>query len=400
MEKSNLLFKKFVDKYTQMKIKAEKEGNNALRTIIKLILNSLYGRFGLKYEPYSIDFVNSSKANEISINHEVFERLTIDIDKDLEYIKYTTIPSDILKEINRDEYNKLKNKTDLDAAYVVRNLTIAAMITSHASIFMNPFLNDPDNPCYYTDTDSLFVKYPLDEKYVGTELGKFSFKGKAKRAYFISPKTYCLIMEDDSVIIKSKGLNNNKLNEEHFKQLLSGHNIEIDINKMFLNIKTGSGGRKTITLTIKPEIKNRKFIKGKGLNFESEAYHLINGEYCDNLNIVKYKPKGLIIPPIIYLYYLKIVKYKPKALIITPPIISFPFYSFDTKFQILGLLNLDIIRRLRLRLRTVSKSRIIHTLACYKVLKSNKTALIRSTTFFCEAEDKNIAIAPQPPKVR
>ena len=176
-----------------MKILAEKEGNNALRTIIKLLLNSLYGRFGLKYEPYRIDFVNSSKADQISINHEVFDRLTID--NNIEFIKYTSAPSDILKELNREEYNKLKAKTDLDGEFVIRNLTISAMITSNASIFMNSFLNNPNNPCYYTDTDSLFIKYPLEDKYVGKELGKFSFKGIAKRAYFISPKTYCLIME-------------------------------------------------------------------------------------------------------------------------------------------------------------------------------------------------------------
>jgi len=86
MDKSNLLFREFVDKYSQMKILAEKEGNNALRTIIKLLLNSLYGRFGLKYEPYRIDFVDSSKADQISINHEVFDRLTID--NNIEFIKY------------------------------------------------------------------------------------------------------------------------------------------------------------------------------------------------------------------------------------------------------------------------------------------------------------------------
>ena len=58
----------------------------------------------------------------------------------------------MLKEINREEYNKLKNKTNLDGEYIVRYLPTAAMITAYASIFMNTFL-----------------KYPLDEKYVGNE---------------------------------------------------------------------------------------------------------------------------------------------------------------------------------------------------------------------------------------
>jgi hypothetical protein len=275
LDKSNELFNEYVEKYSQIKIKAEKERNNARRTTAKLLLNSLYGRFGLKYEPYTIDFVDSSKADQISINHEVFDRLSID--NNIDFIKYTTAPSEILKELNREEYNKLKAKTDLDGEYVVRALTISAMITSYGSIMMNPFLNISDNPCYYTDTDSLFIKYPLEEKYVGKELGKFSFKGKAKRAYFISPKTYCLIMDDDTVIIKCKGLNNSLLNENHFKELLSGNNVYIDTNKIFTSLKKGSGGIKSMKLTIKPEINNRKTIKDDGLDYDSEPFHIIDG---------------------------------------------------------------------------------------------------------------------------
>nr|QWO71410.1 DNA polymerase [Termitomyces sp. T123] len=276
MYKSKELFNKFVETYSKIKINAEREGNKGKRTTSKLILNSLYGRFGLKYEPYTIDFVDSSIADKISINHEVFERLYID--NDIEFIKYTTSPSEFLKELDRNEYNKLKNKTDLDGKHVVRAITISAMISSYASIFMNPFLNLPNNPTYYTDTDSLFTKYPIDNKYIGSELGKFSFKGKAKRAYFISPKTYCLIMEDDTVIIKSKGLDNKLLNENHFKELLMGNNVTFDTSKIFTNIKRGSGGLKSMNLTIKPEVNNRKVIKQNELNYETAPFHVIDGE--------------------------------------------------------------------------------------------------------------------------
>ena len=278
MDKSNELFREYVEKYSQIKIQAEMEGNNAKRTTAKLLPNSSYGRPGPKYEAYTTDFVESSVADQISINHEVLDRLSID-DK-IEFIKYTTAPSNIIKEINREEYNKLKSKTDLDGEHVVRALTISAMITSYGSIMMNPFLNMSENPCFYTDTDSLFVKYPLEDKYVGTKLGKFSFKGRAKRAYFISPKTYCLIMEDDTIIIKCKGLNNSLLNENHFKELLSGKNVYIDTNKIFTKFNKGSGGIKPMKLTIKPEINNRKSIKGYGekLCYDSVPYHVINGE--------------------------------------------------------------------------------------------------------------------------
>lgn len=58
MASSNNLFNKFVDNFSKIKIDAEKENNQARRTIAKLLLNSLYGRFGLKYEPYTSTYIN------------------------------------------------------------------------------------------------------------------------------------------------------------------------------------------------------------------------------------------------------------------------------------------------------------------------------------------------------
>ena len=44
---ANGLFKTYIDKFMEMKIKSKKEGNRAKTLIAKLALNSLYGRFGL-----------------------------------------------------------------------------------------------------------------------------------------------------------------------------------------------------------------------------------------------------------------------------------------------------------------------------------------------------------------
>ena len=47
------LFNEYIDKWTQVKIKATKEGNKGMRTLAKLMLNSLYGRFAVKKERQS-----------------------------------------------------------------------------------------------------------------------------------------------------------------------------------------------------------------------------------------------------------------------------------------------------------------------------------------------------------
>lgn len=41
------LFKNYIDKWTEVKIKATKEGNKGMRTLAKLMLNALYGKFAL-----------------------------------------------------------------------------------------------------------------------------------------------------------------------------------------------------------------------------------------------------------------------------------------------------------------------------------------------------------------
>ena len=274
---SNEVFSKYIDNFSEIKIKAEKDNNNARRTVAKLMLNSLYGRFGLKYEPYTIDFVSAKEAAKIAIEHEILENIIIDEDNDIEFIKYTTAPSQLLKEIDKEKYFKLTQSTNIDGDFVVRSLPISAMTTSYGAIVMNSFLNIADNPCYYTDTDSLFLEKPLDDKYVGKELGKLSFKGKIKRAYFISPKTYCLVMDDDKVIIKSKGIKNSLLNEDNFKELLLGKSVNIETSKIYTTLKKINAGIKHMNVTIKPENINRLPIYNNGIIENTIPYHVEDG---------------------------------------------------------------------------------------------------------------------------
>ena len=44
------LFTDYIDKWTEVKIKATKEGNKGMRTLAKIMLNSLYGRFAMSKE--------------------------------------------------------------------------------------------------------------------------------------------------------------------------------------------------------------------------------------------------------------------------------------------------------------------------------------------------------------
>ena len=208
-----------------MKNLARIENNESKIFLSKLMLNTPYGRFGLKYRDSITKFVTSSQIKELSLKYQILENIIIDEKNELELIKYILDPSDVLKDIDNKSYLELiSNKGTTNEDFINRSVPIATMITSYATIFMNKFINLPNNDCYYTATDSLVLQHPLDSKYVGYELGQFKYLGKVKRGYFISPGLYCLILEDGKTIIKSKGIDNKELNENYFKEMLHGFN--------------------------------------------------------------------------------------------------------------------------------------------------------------------------------
>ena len=56
------LFTSYIDKWIKIKIESQKQGNKGMRTLAKLMLNSLYGKFATSMEsqkkvPYLIDGV-------------------------------------------------------------------------------------------------------------------------------------------------------------------------------------------------------------------------------------------------------------------------------------------------------------------------------------------------------
>lgn len=151
------------------------------------------------------------------------------------------------------------------------------MTTGHASVFMSKILNLENNPCYYTDTDSCFVSKKLDEDFVGNNLGQLAFKGLVKRAYFISPKLYCLIMENGEVIIKSKGIASKNLTEQYFVDMLYGICKIIPIERFEKNILKSSVQFKNSFYKINPVLLKRDSIYANGKIIDTKPLKVING---------------------------------------------------------------------------------------------------------------------------
>ena len=199
------IFNEFVDFYFETKKNSEK--NSSSYTISKLMLNSLYGRFGMNP---NLDQHVISKGNDIN---KLIEKNTI---KDIiplsfgrELITFTQ-DSELIDDLPDNQRN---NNT---------KIAIAAAITAGARVYMSYFKNSEDFNLYYSDTDSMCTDKPLNPKYIGEELGQFKLEHSFDEAVFLAPKVWGGKTEYYESV-KVKGLKNT---------------VKFDLLKMNMIIKT------------------------------------------------------------------------------------------------------------------------------------------------------------------
>lgn len=182
------IFSDFIKYLYSERLKAKKEKNTALVALYKLLMNSLYGKFGQKLNkktkivginefPQSVDLLNKGFLDKINF-------LTSDI---IEY------------EYNDEQqfYNQIGS--------LVR---LPAFITAYSRyLLLKPFIEGKMklDSLYYCDTDSLFVDCKLPDEYVSeVELGHFKLENVSKKGIFLGPKMY--YYEIDEYMCKNEGI--------------------------------------------------------------------------------------------------------------------------------------------------------------------------------------------------
>jgi hypothetical protein len=119
---------------------------------------------------------------------------------------YPEISKEVCESHNLD-YNKvLKVNSNIEKSKQVKDVSLstAAAVISYARIFMSKVKLDilkKGGHVYYTDTDSIVTDIPLDKSLIGPNLGQFKLEYEIKEGYFISAKTYCLVLKDNSLIV-------------------------------------------------------------------------------------------------------------------------------------------------------------------------------------------------------
>jgi hypothetical protein len=181
-------------------------------TISKLLLNSLYGRFGMNPDKENHEIVKGqdeiSKYIKLNNDRKIEIKDFTSLDKDIELISFTK---------NKDYEEELSSTNNI-------SVSISSSITAYARIKMSEMKSIYNKNIYYTDTDSIDLDIMLPDKYVSNSLGDYKLENKFLNVVYIAPKVYAATFEG----IDKK---NNKIIKEHI--VIKGYKDEnVEFNKI------------------------------------------------------------------------------------------------------------------------------------------------------------------------
>jgi hypothetical protein len=243
--------------------------SHPLNLIAKLLLNSLYGRFGM---------IDAFPDITIFNNYESFKKWYDIYNEDV--INEIRLGDTILvqhRPIKKDIQNMLYGNLEIHNI----NVAIAAAITAYARIHMSQFKNNPNFILYYSDTDSIYIDRPLPPEFISsTELGKLKLENVLNDAIFLAPKVYYLETEDSKIIYKVKGLKHEvELTKNDFESLLNKKSIlEKFKNKWIKNISKGNIEVRDDLYTLQVTENKRQLIYKNNKLIFTEPYNIDNNK--------------------------------------------------------------------------------------------------------------------------
>jgi hypothetical protein len=101
---------------------------------------------------------------------------------------------------------------------------------------MSPILADPNLRLLYTDTDSAYVEGELDPSLVGKELGKFKLEYIFKKAVFLAPKVYGVLLDNGNELTKVKGFKDKVSFSDLSTLLTKDSNLKLNQSKWYKSI--------------------------------------------------------------------------------------------------------------------------------------------------------------------
>jgi len=181
-------FKGYVGELYSLRKKYKSE-NNSMELVVKLLLNSLYGKFGQK-------FIGRDNWIPANISMEELDKLDkVERVGDFFCVKKTSDPSCFCIPI------------------------WASYTTAYARDKLFSYIIETDP--YYCDTDSIITDKELPES---SELGEMKLEMYIKHGVIVKPKMYALLDGNNQEYVKVKGVGT-RLTIESFKSILRGEKV-------------------------------------------------------------------------------------------------------------------------------------------------------------------------------
>lgn len=263
-----IFYEYIMDMYKKRK---EASDVSATNIICKLLMNSLYGRWGLNKD-----------RTELIINPI-----------DIEGLKFHSKVRTVFGHIEFFE-----SKKRLDKSFT--NVAVAAWVTSLARIKLHKDLKKHHKHIFYCDTDSIFLDKNLGEG--SKELGKLKKELHCKKALFLLPKSYCLDQTSNPKkrkIVALKGMDKGKTKNFIIMDFVShfegGHRLRTGPTEKKAKLRTALKKGSFLSLSyergreIKAVYDKRVYISKKG-NADTRPIYLRNGK-IDNIETLNLKNK-------------------------------------------------------------------------------------------------------------
>jgi hypothetical protein len=268
-EERSDLFSKYVKTLYEHRLSFPK--TDPRNTICKLLLNSLYGKFGMspvitEYEVLAIDQPIESALMGASDLTEVggVSLIGRNIIKN-QYSEWKSAKeSKVLGNNNKDFYKLLEISTP-----------IAVFTTAYARMLMAEYKIKYADHLYYSDTDSLVLDCPLPDHMVGDQLGQFKLEHMVSEGIFLAPKVYGLLLPSGRVIIKNKGYIKDDITLDHLKFLLNkDSSLALKQEKWFKDLGLGGINIHETPYTLRATSNKREFIYKDGVIIDTKPFVL------------------------------------------------------------------------------------------------------------------------------
>jgi len=173
-------------------LRLQYDKSHPMNFIAKILMNSVYGRFGLKpiLNEFIIidkddldDFIDTSDINELF------------------YLENKIL----LSFLDKNKINNNLQKSIASSEDIKSNIAVARAVTAYSRIVLSEikkFCLDNNIKIFYFDTDSIFIDQPLPENLISKNIGQWKLEATIKEAVFIAPKVSGYIDNNGQEVVK------------------------------------------------------------------------------------------------------------------------------------------------------------------------------------------------------